>query len=103
MEKQLEKLVPVKVGYQCDSCKEGFMYPTENSNIEEGFEHKCNHCGDIKVLPTLYPTVNFLSHSEVNISNTEEFVTCSCCGAVIKKSAACQRMNDGRWFCFYCY
>jgi hypothetical protein len=57
MEKELEVLIPVEVGYECDLCKKGLMYPT--GVINQGFEHKCDKCGNTQSFDIKYPTVKY--------------------------------------------
>lgn len=60
MEEKRE-VVPLKVVYKCDRCKQGEMTPTGQAftlnNVQ--FEHVCSICGFRKSLPEQYPKIIF--------------------------------------------
>lgn len=65
MEKIVEVLVPAEVGYECDDCKKGFMYPTGLIVRGKGLEHKCDNCSSKKVLKEKYPLMKYIKKSEI--------------------------------------
>jgi uncharacterized Zn finger protein len=63
VEKITKSLKPVEVEYQCDSCENGYMHPTGSINSKgenQGFEHKCTNCGELKYFDIKYPTVKYI-------------------------------------------
>jgi hypothetical protein len=52
MPEVIETVLIVK--YRCDSCDEGFMYPTGNLYPPGLTEHQCMFCGDYKNFEKCY-------------------------------------------------
>lgn len=53
-------VIPYRVKYTCDECKEGFMITTGqgySNNVGSYWEHHCNRCGHKQHLPKNYPHI----------------------------------------------
>lgn len=65
-EKETAILVPVKVEYECDACKQGYMEQHGSIMLMSNpplIPHRCRHCGATQNLPDKYPTVRFKANS----------------------------------------
>jgi hypothetical protein len=56
---------PIGVIYRCPFCRVGQMTPKESEmliiNVNEGgIAHYCNECGAQKILPKIYPHVEYI-------------------------------------------
>lgn len=58
-----EKLIPIRISYRCDMCKEGEMLPTDAilCSYPPQYPHKCSNseCTHVEIFLVSYPYITY--------------------------------------------